>query len=429
MSVALYWFRRDLRVDDNPALAQAIAWAQAHDARLLPVVCREDVALHSPWGPLPRSERQRAWFAQARAALRAQLQALNSDLWEVQDVAQAHALARAAGVSQVFAERILAPDEVTQEKAWARAWPDACHFIWQSTLLAPQDLPFAPEDTPRVFTAFRQAVEAAGQRASLPLVAPTALPPPPSITPMSSAEPPATAAPPHDPRSSLRGERASGSDAAWAHWRDYLRRGLPHRYRDTRNDLSGHDFSSQLSLDLATGALSPRRAVALLDDFEAEHGQSKSSYWLWFELMWRDHFRWLHWRYPGVSLYRARGLADAPRTASASAADWQAWCGGQTGCALVDAGMRELAATGYLSNRMRQIVASHWLHDMGGDWRAGAAWFQAQLLDEDVYSNQGNWLYIAGLGSDPRGGRRFDVDKQARQYDPNGAYRALWGAA
>ena len=102
------------------------------------------------------------------------------------------------------------------------------------------------------------------------------------------------------------------------------------------------------------------------------------------------------------------------------------WCAGRTGHAFIDAGIRELAATGWLSNRMRQIVASYLIHDLGCDWRAGAVWFEAQLVDYDVYSNQGNWLYIAGRGTDPRGGRCFDPEKQAAMYDADGAYRAQW---
>lgn len=92
----------------------------------------------------------------------------------------------------------------------------------------------------------------------------------------------------------------------------------------------------------------------------------------------------------------------------------------------MDAGLRELRHTGFLSNRMRQIVASFWLHEMGGDWRAGAAWFESQLLDFDVHSNTGNWLYIAGRGTDPRGGRAFDLARQAKQHDPDGVYQAMW---
>jgi deoxyribodipyrimidine photo-lyase len=88
--------------------------------------------------------------------------------------------------------------------------------------------------------------------------------------------------------------------------------------------------------------------------------------------------------------------------------------------------MHELLVTGYLSNRLRQVVASYWIHDMHGDWRAGAAWFEAQLIDYDVCNNQGNWLYIAGMGTDPRGGRRFNVQKQAQDHDPDQHYQRLW---
>ena len=88
--------------------------------------------------------------------------------------------------------------------------------------------------------------------------------------------------------------------------------------------------------------------------------------------------------------------------------------------------MRELGSTGYLSNRLRQIVASALIHELRGDWRAGAAWFEHCLIDFDVHSNQGNWAYIAGVGTDPRGGRHFNLDKQVREHDPNGAYRRRW---
>ena len=423
----VFWFRRDLRLHDNPALCQAIALAKAQDTWLLPVVLRDECALRSPWGPLARSTRQQAWFDQARAALQQDLRAQGSDLWVLNDLTALRQLLHDSGAQTLVAEAMAAPDELAEQRQLAHQAPWACEWLWQSTLLSPQTLPFAPEAVPQVFTAFRQAIEAAGLRAEPPVAAPLDWPqrrPPMDAAPEVVTRP----APPHDPRSSIEAHRRSGETAALAHWQAFLDRGLPHRYLDTRNQLAGPDFSSQLSLDLATGALSARRAVAELDGFERTHGASKSSYWLWFELMWREHFRWLHWRH-GVALYRRRGLATQVRADRATAEDWQRWCSGQTGEPLVDAGMRELAATGYLSNRMRQIVASYWIHDMAGDWRAGAAWFQAQLLDEDVYTNQGNWLYIAGLGSDPRGGRRFDVAKQTAQHDATAQYRLRWGCA
>jgi deoxyribodipyrimidine photo-lyase len=136
----------------------------------------------------------------------------------------------------------------------------------------------------------------------------------------------------------------------------------------------------------------------------------------------------LHLKY-GVRLYHARGLAPAnpglPKPTHKAGA-FRRWCQGETGEALVDAGMRELKATGYLSNRLRQVVASYLIHDLDCDWRAGAAWFESQLIDFDVYSNQGNWLYLAGRGTDPRGGRRFNPQKQTQDHDPKGDYRALW---
>ena len=164
--------------------------------------------------------------------------------------------------------------------------------------------------------------------------------------------------------------------------------------------------------------------MARLKAFEAEHGANEGSYWLWFELLWRDYFRLLHRKY-GRRLYRASGL-NGHHTPAHDPDAFARWRTGQTGEALVDAGMRELAATGYLSNRMRQIVASHLIHECACDWRAGAAWFEAQLIDYDVCSNHANWLYIAGHGTDPRGGRRFNPDKQTREYDADGRYRALW---
>jgi deoxyribodipyrimidine photo-lyase len=180
-----------------------------------------------------------------------------------------------------------------------------------------------------------------------------------------------------------------------------------------------------------SGALSAAQIIAALNVFEAQHGKSESSYWIWFELLWRDYFRFLHYKY-GAQLYRARGLSKTP--VSLPAFDEQkflAWTLGPTGETLVDAAMRELASTAYLSNRLRQQVLSYWLHELSGDRRVAAAWLESQLLDYDVYSNQGNCLYLAGLGIDPRGylgGRWFDPQKQAKQHDAGGEYRRIWNA-
>jgi len=89
--------------------------------------------------------------------------------------------------------------------------------------------------------------------------------------------------------------------------------------------------------------------------------------------------------------------------------------------------MKQLNATGYMSNRGRQLVASCFVHELNLDWRYGAAYMEQQLIDFDVASNWGNWQYLAGVGADPRGHRRFDLEKQTQTYDPNGLFIKHWG--
>ena len=430
----VYWFRRDLRLDDNPGLLRAQAMATQQGLPLQPVCVALPSLVRSPRGKLQRAQRVQTWVQQAQADLACSLQALDSGLLRCADVDALIAWAHSARAVAIFAEHIELPYELKEQEKLTQAGPWHTEFVWQSGLFEAEQLPFSIDRLPAVFTAFRQKIENAGLRSAAPLGAPLSLAPLPAAMPSPQTQNGAAqvtpveahlAGSPHDARSSIVASRQGGATAAMAHWMQFLSQQLPHRYFETRNGLHGADFSTQLSVDLAWGALSVRRVVQRLDAFEAEHGSSKSSYWIWFELMWREHFRWLSYAH-GARLFHACGLASQPRACTASAADWQRWCEGQTGHDLIDAGMRELRSTGFLSNRMRQIVASYWLHDMGGDWRAGAAWFESQLLDEDPYSNTGNWLYIAGLGTDPRGGRRFDPDKQARDHDPQGGYRRLW---
>jgi deoxyribodipyrimidine photo-lyase len=88
--------------------------------------------------------------------------------------------------------------------------------------------------------------------------------------------------------------------------------------------------------------------------------------------------------------------------------------------------MVELKQTGFLSNRGRQVVASYLIHDLQCDWRWGARWFESQLVDYDVCSNWGNWMYLAGVGNDPRKNRYFNIRKQTKKYDPQGVYVQTW---
>ncbi|WP_373992008.1 DASH family cryptochrome [Duganella sp. BuS-21] len=426
MSTALFWFRNDLRLHDQPALLAACASGARH---LVPVFCLPDAQEATRWGFARIGPHRLAWLDDALHDLALQLERLNCPLLIVSAPAASALpeLARVLGADAVFCEEIAAPEEQAQVAA-LRAAGLQVTTVWQSSLLDPQALPWPPQDLPPSFTPFKQAVERVRLAPPEPLAPPTALPPWPAdvkvpahlrgLRPQQLER--------DEVRSSLAGLTA-GETAGLAHLARYLGRKLPDTYKQTRNGLTGVDYSSKWSPWLASGAVSARAIMAQLREYESVHGANDGSYWLWFELLWRDYFRFLHLQH-GSRLYHGRGLGQLPPPAHEVQA-FECWRKAGTGQPLVDAAMRELAATGYLSNRLRQVVASYLIYELGGDWRAGAAWFESQLIDYDVYSNQGNWLYIAGRGSDPRGGRRFNVDKQTAEHDADGAYRRLWAAA
>jgi deoxyribodipyrimidine photo-lyase len=453
MSAVIYWFRHDLRLQDNPALSAACHTALNAGVPLLPVYC------HAPaqeklttWG-FPRTGAHRQQFLrQCLDDVRDQLAAVGSDLLEFNGEAEQvlPTLVQQLGATHLFCEEIAAPEEqasLAKIIDAARTFNCEVNSVWQSSLFDIDALPLHPTQLPDVFTQFRQAVEKAQTKPRTPLPAPPRFPALARLnssltnTPISQTLNSKTntdmrattakyAATPLDPRSSFPYQTAAfagGERAALAHVQQYFARQLAHTYKATRNQLHGTDYSSKFSPWLTQGCISAPTIYAALQASEAAHGANESTYWLWFELLWRDYFRLLHLKYDR-QLYRVQGLCqsdtDLPSTHSEAA--FQRWCAGDTGNAFIDAGMRELSATGYLSNRMRQNVASFLIHDLACDWRAGAAWFESQLVDYDVYSNQGNWLYIAGRGTDPRGGSRFNTSKQAQDYDPDGHYQQLW---
>jgi deoxyribodipyrimidine photo-lyase len=427
MTTAIVWFRNDLRLSDHAVLHAACRSA----TQLVIVYCHDPQQERmTRWGFARTGAHRRAFLAAALADLRQQLLAKGSDLLELSGRPREvlPLLAQACETMDIFCEAIAAPEEERELDALRKAGLNLT-TRWQSSLLAPKDLPFSTAELPDVFTHFRTKVERAGVVPPAPLPVPLRLPPQPAFSvqalPVLQAMPePANVA---DERSSFPYQLPTfngGATAATAHLARYFSTTRAHTYKQTRNGLSGIDYSSKFSPWLASGALSARSAYAALKAFEAAHGANDGSYWLWFELLWRDYFRFLHVQH-GATLYRAEGLSDAGEPPH-DEKKFKRWCAGRTNDPFIDAGMRELAATGYLSNRLRQNVASYLVHDLGCDWRAGAAWFEAQLIDYDVYSNQGNWLYLAGRGTDPRTGRRFNPNKQAQDYDADGHYRQLW---
>jgi len=436
VNTALYWFRSDLRLKDNPNFISA---CKASDA-LLPIY------VHAPqesliWGFERISEHRLQFLRDALRDLRQQLEQLGSGLLELQAPLDSSSIvdlvintAHHHGIKTIYCEVIQAPEEM-QELSALRQAGLIVHAELESTMIAVRNLPFAPEAMPDQFTQFRNTIEKAKRLFTEPVSAPSQIPSLPenfkrselaadAFIPHGTESVPLKDGHPHSSFPHYREAYRGGTTAAIAHLRQYLERALPHSYKATRNQLHGLDYSSKLSPWLALGCISARSVMQKLKQFELEQGANEGSYWLWFELLWRDYFRVLHLKY-GKQLYCVSGLNQSEKPIH-NARGFEHWCSGTTGESIVDAGMRELKATGYLSNRLRQVVASYLIYDLHSDWRAGAAWFESQLLDYDVYSNQGNWLYIAGRGTDPRGGRRFNPQKQAQDHDANGSYRTLW---
>ncbi len=428
MTIALYWFRDDLRLTDNPSLVRA---CQEADRLILLHVRDTDEVVSTRWG-FPRwSVLRRGFRDQAVEGLATAVAERGGVLLRAEGspVGVITELARSTGASRIYCQDIPAPYERADIAALTAGGLEV-RVTSQSTLLDSRDLPFTRDRLPEVFTAFRQSVERTGVVPHLPLSAPMKFPEAPNCDSFAylSCSSAAPILPASDASFPFGDPAFHGSEsAALAHVARYFHSDAPATYKATRNGLMGTAYSTKFSPWLAVGAVSPRTIFAALKAHEAEFRVSDGSYWIWFELLWRDFFRFWSEKH-GPILFRASGVSTLGPPAHDPDA-FRRWRDGETGQPFVDAGMRELMATGYLSNRLRQVVASYLIHDLACDWRAGAAWFESRLIDYDVCSNHGNWLYIAGRGTDPRHGRRFDPVQQAAAYDQDGAYRALWATA
>ncbi len=197
-------------------------------------------------------------------------------------------------------------------------------------------------------------------------------------------------------------------------------------YYETRNGLIGVDYSSKFSPYLAQGCLSPKTIFAEIKKFELEHGENKSTYWLIFELLWRDFFRVIGKKFSDQIFFATGINGNGQKKLQQDQTKINTWINGATGQPFVDANMRELELTGFMSNRGRQNVASYLVHYLQQNWLIGAEYFECLLIDYDVCSNWCNWNYIAGIGNDPRENRVFNMVTQAQKYDPKGDYIAKW---
>jgi len=197
-------------------------------------------------------------------------------------------------------------------------------------------------------------------------------------------------------------------------------------YKQTRNSLLGADYSSKFSAWIAFGCLSPREVYWEIKKYEQERGSSDSTYALFLQLLWRDYFRFMFKKYGNKFFQKIGFKGVAPEEAENQQELFELWKEGKTGIPFIDANVRELNTTGFMSNRGRQNAASFLVRNLKVNWMWGASYFEEKLIDYCPANNWGNWAYIAGVGNDPKEYQHFNVLKQAREFDPNGDYVRLW---
>ena len=413
-SIGLYWFSHDLRVEDNNLLALA---AQEVDA-LICVYCPCDITpflAHFSQQTQLGAEKQR-FIEQSLHDLALQLSQFDQRLYILSDdpFDALHELVCSVNVTHLYCNRHSGYNEQRCVQALQQAFPLLKVRQENVTSLFHADqLPFEICELPTTFTQFRKRVESL----ELPLYVNVTLLPPVVELPFVNLT----------PVKYTTNEQwlIGGSRAGLQHCRNYFSTQNASEYKLTRNGLDGKDYSTKFSPWLALGCVSPRQIMRQLLSYEAQHGANDSTYWIYFELLWREFFYWYAVKQE-QRLFVHSGLKTMAVPKHFHQARFDAWIEGRTGYEIVDACMRQLSQTGYMSNRGRQLVASCFIHELELDWRYGAAYFETQLIDYDVASNWGNWQYLAGVGADTNPSRQFNLEKQTAMYDPHRVFIAHW---
>lgn len=415
----LLWFRNDLRVHDHEALFKA----SQQTSQVFPLYVLDPSIFQELAMGFPKTGNLRSQFLfESIENLRKNLQSIGSNLiirvGHSEDIIPK--LAKELLIDEVFVSEEVTSEETNMDtlvELGLKKEGIKMKFFWQSTLYHLDDLPIEIENLPNIFTQFRNQVEKSTKvRSTFPIPKQLTFPENVEVGVLPKLNFPRTS------QHSYKG----GEDEALKRLEEYFwQKDLLKTYKETRNGMLGLDYSSKFSLWLANGCISPRYVYEQVKKYEVERTQNDSTYWLIFELLWRDYFRLVALKY-GNKIFFEKGIQGKAVVWKKNKDVFKKWRMGETGIPLIDANMKELLATGYMSNRGRQNVASFLVKDLQIDWRWGAAWFESQLIDYDVCSNWGNWLYVAGVGNDPRENRYFNILKQAHNYDEKGEYVKFW---
>lgn len=424
---ALVWFKTDLRIEDNETLLKAIAQSE----KILPVYCFDEAHFETtPYGFKKTGAFRAQFLLESLEDLDAKLRTLGTGLRIVMGKPEVEIpkLVQEYKVQKVFAKREVAFEEIqTEKRVRTELFKLRCELetFSTSTLYHAEDLPFSIKDIPDVFTNFRKKTEKDSEIRQ-PFSTPTKINSP-EISPLELPNLVAFGLTKTtiDSRAVLQ-FKGGESEALHRLNHYFFETQCLSTYKETRNGMVGADYSSKFSPWLALGCISPRFIYAEIIKYEKQFGANDSTYWLVFELLWRDFFRFMFKKYQ-TKFFLYEGIkTEKVNSKSLNEKLLSQWINGSTPSDFINANMLELQQTGFMSNRGRQNVASYFCNEMNMDWRFGAAYFEEQLIDYDVCSNWGNWAYLAGVGNDPRGHRYFNIEKQAADYDKKKSFRKLW---
>lgn len=421
----LVWFRNDLRVHDNESLTKAIS----ENETVLAAYCFDPRHFEKSDFGFKKTEKFRAKFLiESVTALKQNLEKLNIPLLvyhqKPEDVIP-EIIAQNEINSVYFQEEWTSEEMEVLENIKAKV-PDSIAFkgTYNQFLFHPEDIPFDIQSIPNVFTQFRNQCEKS-----------TKIRPEFAVQPMPEEnwKTNETVIPTMetlgftdfkmDSRTAF--PFSGGENEALKRLQDYFWKTKKLSvYKLTRNGLIGTDFSSKFSPWLANGSISAKTIYWEIIKYEQQIEKNDSTYWLVFELIWRDYFKYISLK-NGNSIFKIGGILDKKYDWKTNQSAIKNWINGTTEEPFVNGNMIELQQTGWMSNRGRQNVASYFAKNLLLDWRIGAAYFEAMLIDYDVHSNYGNWMYVSGVGNDPRD-RKFNIKLQASNYDGQSKFQKLW---
>ncbi len=423
---AIVWFTNNLRIQDNEALYKA-----SQQYHVIPVyVFNPRQFAITKFGFTKNGAQKTQFLLESVADLKARLQQLGSDLIVRIGLAEEiiPKLATELAVKKVFGSKEITEEEVVIEEEVEKTLfkkSIAIEYCWKSTLMHEEDVPWPIKQVPDVFTQFRKEAENSVAIRAL-FDKPDSIPPLPKVEvgELPSMNDLGFTIPIPDKRAVLNFK--GGETSAWNRLNQYFwRQDLLQHYKTTRDGLIGADYSSKLSPWLSVGAISAKSVYYEVKKYEQQRIKNDSTYWLVFELFWRDFFKFMAKKH-GNKIFQLNGLSQSNTALENDRHVFDQWRFGKTESAFINANMHELLHTSFMSNRGRQIVASYLIYSLKLNWTWGAAWFEHALIDYDPCSNWLNWAYIAGVGNDPRQGRVFNVESQQQRHDPDGQYVMRW---